>query len=143
MRYLIDTNVLCELAKDSPDPEVVNWFSSHHHDELLISTITVGEIAYGIEKKEEGRMKHELMDWFESVLLERFEGSIISLDTEVMLLWGKLRATGRTLPLIDSQIAAAALSCKATLVTRNTRDFEGIDDLKVVNPFQAAQRIAL
>ena len=135
MRYLIDTNVLCELAKEQQNPQVIDWFSCHQNDELSISAITVGEIAYGIEKKAEGRAKTELMDWFESVLLNWFTGSIISLDTEVMLNWAKLRAHSRTLPIIDSLIAASALAYKATLVTRNTKDFEGIGSLSVINPF--------
>ena len=137
MKYLIDTNVLCELAKKNPDPLVTGWFSSHAHDELIISAITVGEIAYGIEKKECGKTKEELVEWFESVLLAWFGKSIVALDTEVMLTWGKLKAAGRTLPILDSQIAATALTCNATLVTRNTKDFDGIDKLEVVNPFSA------
>ena len=135
MKYLIDTNVLSELAKGKPDRQVVEWFSSHPSDDLLISSITVGEIAYGIEKKDDGKAKAELKEWFEVVLLDWFEDSIINLDTEVMLRWGSLRATGRTLPVLDSLIAAAALSRNITLVTRNTKDFDGISGLNIVNPF--------
>ena len=135
MRYLIDTNVLCELAKEKPNTQVARWFSSHADDTLLISTITIGEIAYGIEKRDDGKAKEELADWFKMVLLEWFKGAIIDLDTETMLLWGKLRASGRTLPILDSQIAAAALANNARLVTRNTKDFDGIAGLLVENPF--------
>ena len=135
MKYLIDTNILCELAKKNPDQSVIGWFSAHARDELLISAITVGEIAYGIEKKECGKTKEELAEWFESVLLNWFGKSIVALDTEVMLTWGKLKAVSRTLPVLDSQIAAMALTCDATLITRNTRDYDGIVGLKVVNPF--------
>jgi len=136
LRYLIDTNVLCELAKSKPSTKVTGWFLSHAEDTLLISTITVGEIAYGIEKKEAGKAKDKLTDWFETVLIEWFKGSIVDLDTQTMLRWGKLRASGRTLPILDSQIASAALVYDATLVTRNVKDFEGIDGLKVENPFE-------
>jgi predicted nucleic acid-binding protein len=135
MKYLIDTNILSELAKNKPNDEVVSWFSAHTSDTLLISSITVGEIAYGIEKKEAGKAKEQLTDWFENVLLEWFKGSIIDLDTELMLRWGKLRASGRTLPVLDSLIAATALASNAVLVTRNTKDFDGIEDLSVENPF--------
>lgn len=135
MRYLLDTNVLCELGKDKPAPSVIDWFTAHSDDELLISSITVGEITYGIEKKENGRAKKQLSEWFNSVLLEWFGESVIALDTEVMLTWGRLKAAGRTLPILDSQIAAAALTYDATLVTRNTKDFDGIEGLRVVNPF--------
>ena len=135
MKYLVDTNVLCELAKKHQDPQVVEWFSLPENNDLLISTITVGEIAYGIEKKAESKAKSQLANWLNSVLLKWFEDSIVSLDTETMLTWAKLRATGRTLPIIDSLIAASALTNNAALVTRNTKDFEGIEGLAVINPF--------
>ncbi len=135
MRYLLDTNVISELAKDNPDSAVVEWCSAHNHDELCMCAITVGEIAYGIEKKDEGKGKDQLQEWFRKELLTWFEGSIIALDTETMLTWGKVKAASRTLPILDSQIAAAALTHDATLVTRNTKDFEDIEKLRVVNPF--------
>jgi predicted nucleic acid-binding protein len=135
MRYLIDTNVLSELTKGDPNPRVTAWFATHLHDELLISVITVGEIAYGIEKKPDGRGKAELEDWFESTLLEWFEGSIVPIDETVMRLWAHLRARGRTRPILDSLIAASALSAKAVLMTRNVKDFEGIEGLEVTNPW--------
>jgi predicted nucleic acid-binding protein len=135
LRYLLDTNVLSELAKDVPDDCAVQWFSEHLGDSLLISSITVGEIAYGIEKLEEGRRKAEYRDWFESVLLEWFDGAIVPLDEEVMLVWARLRAATRSLPVLDSLIAAAALSSNSTLVTRNTRDFEGIAGIRLLDPW--------
>jgi predicted nucleic acid-binding protein len=136
MRYLIDTNALSELAKNEPNPQVVAWFSRHIKDELLISAITVGEIAYGIEKMETGRKRTGLEDWFESTLLEWFAGSIVPIDADVMFAWAHLRATSRTLPILDSLIAASVLSAHAVLVTRNARDFEGIEKLEVVNPWE-------
>jgi predicted nucleic acid-binding protein len=138
MRYLIDTNALSELAKDEPNPRVMTWFSEHANDELLISAITAGEIAYGIEKTEVGRKRAELEDWFESTLLEWFNDSIVPIDKDVMLAWTHLRATSRTLPILDSLIAASVLVAHAVLVTRNVKDFEGIENLKVINPWNAA-----
>jgi predicted nucleic acid-binding protein len=135
MRYLIDTNVLSELAKKETVPQVKEWFSKHANDELFISAITVGEIAYGIEKMEAGKKKVDLEGWFESALLEWFSGSIVPIDKDVMLIWAHLRATSRTLPILDSLIAASVLSAHALLVTRNTKDFEGIKNLKVINPW--------
>jgi predicted nucleic acid-binding protein len=138
MRYLIDTNALSELTKAEPNPQVMTWFSKHVNDELLISAITVGEIAYGIEKTEVGRKRAELEDWFESTLLEWFSDSIVSIDRDVMLAWARLRATSRTLPILDSLIAASVLNAHAALVTRNAKDFEGIENLRVVNPWLSA-----
>jgi predicted nucleic acid-binding protein len=138
MNYLIDTNVLSELAKDKPGAQVAAWFSEHVNDRLFISVITVGEIAYGIEKMEVGQKRAELEDWFESTLLEWFDDSIVSIDQDVMFAWARLRATSRTLPILDSLIAASALSFHAVLVTRNLRDFEDIKNLELVNPWDVA-----
>jgi predicted nucleic acid-binding protein len=135
LRYLLDTNVLSETAKDVPDSSVIQWVSEHLGDDLLISSITVGEISYGIEKLEEGRRKAEYRDWFESVLLEWFAGNIVPLDEEVMLAWAWMRVASRSLPVLDSLIAAAAISSNSTLVTRNTRDFEGIPGIRLFNPW--------
>jgi predicted nucleic acid-binding protein len=135
LRYLLDTNVLSELAKDTPDSHATQWFSEHLEDELLISSITVGEIAYGKERLKEGQRKAEFEDWFESVLLEWFAGAIVPLDEKVMLTWARMRATTRTLPVLDSLIAATAIFSNSTLVTRNTRDFEGIPGIRLLNPW--------
>jgi predicted nucleic acid-binding protein len=69
--------------------------------------------------------------------LEWFDGSVVPINEDIMFAWARLRATGRTLPILDSLIAASVLSSHATLVTRNTRDFEGIEGLDVVNPWDA------
>jgi len=136
LRYLLDTNVLSELAKKAPSPAAEQWFREHYGDDLLISAITVGEMAYWIERKDEGGDKDALADWFESVLLEWFAGAIVALDDRVAQRWAVLRAeSGRTLPLIDSLIAASALASGCAVVTRNVKDFEGIVGLTVINPW--------
>jgi predicted nucleic acid-binding protein len=53
-----------------------------------------------------------------------------------MIAWGKLRATSKkTLPIIDSLIAATAITYRAVLLTRNIRDFENIKELELINPW--------
>jgi len=54
-----------------------------------------------------------------------------------MMEWGRLRARAkRTFPIIDSLIAATALSRRMTLVTRNTQDFTGLAELLLLNPWE-------
>jgi predicted nucleic acid-binding protein len=135
MKYLLDTNVLSELSKDHVDQSVLTWFESIDQESLMISSITIGEIAYGVEKLPNGARKEQLKQWFENTLVEWFEGRICAIDSEAMLCWAHIKATSRTLPILDSLIAATAVSQGATLVTRNVRDFDGIEALNVVNPF--------
>jgi predicted nucleic acid-binding protein len=134
LRYLLDTNVLSELSKRSPDKAVLTWFERKDGDDLYLCSITIGEIAYGIERLADGRRKQELNDWFKDVLINWFAGRIVSLDADVMRCWAQIKASNRTLPVMGSLIAAAAITSGSVLVTRNSKDFAGIDGLEVVDP---------
>lgn len=63
----------------------------------------------------------------------------MALDTEVLVEWGmlaaRLESSGRTMPAIDSLIAATVLAQQATLVTRNVADFAGAG-VNIVNPWE-------
>ena len=58
----------------------------------------------------------------------RFQGRILEITTEVMLIWGeltgRLEKEGRQITAIDSLIAAIALQGNYRLVTRNESDFQ-------------------
>ena len=105
---------------------------------MYLSAITIGEIVKGIEKLPRSRRKTDLQTWLKDDLLVRFEGNIVALDTEVLIEWGVLTArlelTGKTVPAIDSLIAASVLAKKMTLVTRNVNDFEGTG-VEMLNPW--------
>ena len=51
MKYLLDTNIISELKKKTPDQNVVNWFEGIDTDELYLSCITIGELKSGALKK--------------------------------------------------------------------------------------------
>lgn len=142
MKYLLDTNVLSELGKDSIDPYVAAWFDGKSQDSLLISAITIGEVVYGIERLPDGKRKDQLQGWFDETLVDWFEGRVCAIDAEVMRRLARIKAAGRTLPILDSLIAATAIAQGATLVTRNTKDYDGISGLSVVNPFGASAATA-
>jgi predicted nucleic acid-binding protein len=138
MNFLLDTNVISELVKPSPDPQVWQWVDAVPDSQIFISAITVGEIAHGIEQLPASarRMRYEL--WFEHEILARYADRIIVLDTSVMLRWGALVATltalGRVLPAFDSLVAATALTHHIGLVTRNTQHFAETGVL-LINPW--------
>jgi toxin FitB len=62
MNYLVDTHVLCELAKPLPDGEVMAWFAKHE-PQLYISSISIGEIRKGLEMLPKGKRKTALQAW--------------------------------------------------------------------------------
>src|SRR5690242_3015834 len=128
MNYLLDTNVISELIARQPNAKVVDWIDSLDPMTTSLSVITIGEIRKGIEKLPPSRRRDTLNEWLETDLLARFQGHIVMITTDVVLIWGALTARlereGRPIAAIDSLIAASALQGGYTLVTRNDDDFQ-------------------
>ncbi|MDL1910665.1 type II toxin-antitoxin system VapC family toxin [Chloroflexi bacterium CFX6] len=139
MNFLLDTCVLSELVAKEPNPKVVEFVDSLDADDVYLSVITIGEITKGIERLPKSKRKTELQAWLKEDLLIRFDGRLVSLDADVLIEWGKLTAEfelkGKTIPAIDSLIAATVLAHQFTLVTRNVDDFEGAG-VEIVNPWE-------
>ena len=142
MKYLLDTCVISELVTKSPDPNVVEFVDALEPDDVFLSVITIGEIVKGIEKLPTSKRKQELHAWLQEDLLIRFDGKILSLDTNILMVWGKLsaqvEAAGKPMPAIDSLIAATVLVYELTLITRNVGDFETAG-IEIVNPWNAGK----
>ena len=135
MSYLIDTNVLSELRRKSPDSGVVGWFSQRPPTTLHLSVLTLGEIRKGIEGVGDEVRRQSLIDWLETDLPTFFTGRILSVDGAVADRWGRMiAAAGRPLPAIDSLLAATALEHDMVLVTRNSKDFAGLP-VRIFNPW--------
>ena len=135
MSYLIDTNVLSELRRKQPDARVVSWIQARPRPALFLSVLTLGEIRKGIERIEDSAHKQSLVDWLEVELPHYFVGRLIGIDPHIADRWGRLMArAGRPLPAIDGLLAATALQHDLTLVTRNTKDFTGLD-VRLINPW--------
>jgi predicted nucleic acid-binding protein len=137
VKYLLDTNILSEMQKPNCNPKVRAFADELPAEDMFICAITIGELCYGVERLPPGKKKHELAIWLYTKLPEWFNGRIVSLDTDTMAEWGRIRAkTKRTTPVVDSLIASAAIVHHMTLVTRNTRDFEGYEGIMIINPWE-------
>jgi hypothetical protein len=138
MSYLIDTNVISELRRKQPGPNVVAWVAARSTQSLFVSVLTLGEIRKGIETLDcsaDAARRQALSDWLEVDLPMFFMGRILSVDLPVTQRWGHLQAQARRpLPAIDSLLAATALQHNLSLVTRNVRDFAGMG-LNLINPW--------
>lgn len=101
-----------------------------------MSVLTLGEIRKGIERLTDKKRREKLRLWIEHELPAWFEGRVLPVDIAVADRWGRLLAqAGRSVPTIDSLLAATALHHELRLVTRNARDFD-YPGLEVINPWQ-------
>jgi predicted nucleic acid-binding protein len=137
LSYLVDTNVLSELRRKQADARVVAWFNARPRQSLYLSVLSMGEIRKGIERLTDKARQQSLLDWLEVELPNYFLGRLLAVDAHTADRWGRLLGqAGRPLPAIDSLLAATALQHDLALVTRNTKDFEGLG-LSLINPWDA------
>jgi len=136
MNYLLDTNVISELVSSKPNPNVISWIEQIPFHAFYLSVLTLGEIRKGIEQVKDPKRKKKLLIWLEHELNETFAERILSISIPIADRWGRLQSEAkRTLPAIDSLIAATALHHDMALVTRNTMDFSYCPGLEIINPW--------
>ena len=135
MAFLIDTNVLSELRKGRRcDARVRAWALSARHAQHWISVLSLGEIRKGIEllRKKSPAQCPAFEKWL-TLIETRYAGNILPVTDVIADQWGRLQAK-RSMPVIDSLLAATALVHQLTLVTRNTADFAA-SGAAMLNPF--------
>lgn len=136
--FILDTNIVSELIKIQPEPKVVEWLD-HIDDELIWTTsITAYEIQYGIMQLPAGKKRKQLKSDFDDMLRIDYRNRIIAFDAAAAIAAGKiagtLKASGTNISALDIQIAGIVTVKGATLVTRNTKDFQH-SGVRSVNPW--------
>jgi toxin FitB len=138
MRYLLDTNVISEPFKRSPESKVVDWLASQSPLDLCISVLTLGELTMGFELAAAGKRREELQSWVTQDLPRRFVGRLLPVTDDIAREWGRLsaegRMRGRELPAVDGLLLATASIEQLTFVTRNERDCSG-RGIPTLNPW--------
>lgn len=136
---VINTNVLSELMRSTPDPAVVSWVGTVMPGEATTTAVTVAEIGHGIARLSKGKRRDRLAEVFAS-LVDEIAHEILPFDLAAAECFPAIararEQSGRPIDELDGMIAAICVSRGAALATRNTRDFEdtGID---LVNPWVA------
>ena len=139
MRFLLDTNVLSEMQRPQPNPQVLARLTATPPDDKFLSVITVGEITNGIEQMPPSKRRRELEEWLEEAERD-FAARILPVDVDTARIWGEVtaraKAAGRVVPPADGLIAATAIRHGLHLVTRNTADFQATGAL-LIDPWQS------
>lgn len=140
MNYILDTCVISEMVKPSPNPKVLEWMGQQNEDQLYLSVLTIGEIQKGISKLPDNLKKTNLQSWLDIDLKSRFENRMLPIDEEVAKTWGAIQSmaekSGRKIQVIDSLIAATGLVHQMVVVTRNTGDMPSLPGLTIFNPWE-------
>jgi toxin FitB len=135
MTLLLDTNVVSELRKRQPDPNVLAWYATVSSADLFLSVLTIGEIRLGIERlrRNDPAQADTIEHWLRG-LHSGYQDHLINVDAAVGEEWGRMNVPD-PLPVIDGLLAASAKIRGWTLVTRNVNDLRG-SGVSLINPFE-------
>ena len=136
MSWLLDTDVLCQPARQMGDPRVIAWLEQEK-DRCYTSAVVIAQLAHWVRGKE-GRQRRALQAWL-TRLIDAMHGRIHGFNVAVAHVWAEqeclLEKADRRMPVEDSYIAATARRHDLTIVTGNDKDFRR-PGLKVFNPFK-------
>ncbi|MDQ6784458.1 MAG: type II toxin-antitoxin system VapC family toxin [Actinomycetota bacterium] len=133
---IIDTNVISEMMREEPDPDVLAWTATAGR--LHTTAITLAEVEYGIARLHGGRRRDQLTATAARVFAD-FDDVIVSFDARAARRYGVIVAgcegVGRPIATADAQIAAICVSREARLATRNASDFDATG-VSLTNPWE-------
>ena len=136
---VLDTNVVSEWMRLTPDLKVLAWLDLQAPQSIWISSITLFEVRLGLDLLPDGRRRTNLTQAFDAFLRDDLENRVLPFDSEAAaqsaLLAAARQRAGRPIDIRDTQIAGIAMACRGSLATRNVRHFEGLS-VPVLNPWE-------
>ncbi len=133
--YLLDTNILSEVLRKKPNPNLTKNLKHITVSTAFSSVISLFEIRFGVMLRQNDT----------NIFWNRIESSIIplvqwlDLNSSIAKRAGDiaalLQAHGNFIGINDCLIAATALEHNFVLVTRNTVHFQRIGKLAIENWF--------
>jgi predicted nucleic acid-binding protein len=125
---VLDTNVLSELMRRRPAPQVIAWVDEQDASALAITAITVAELLYGVARLRTSARKTKLAAAVQGIVRDDFAGRVLPFDVAAAERYAGIvsrrERQGRPVSAADGQIAAICVDRGARLATRNVRDFE-------------------
>lgn len=136
---LVDTNVISEPLRKSPEARVIEWIDAQPLETLYLSAITVAELRFGVASLPAGKRRDGLHDSLETRVLPLFAGRVLAFDLAASQtyaeLMAKARAAGLVIGAADGYIAATAAANGMMVATRDTAPFE-VAGVPVINPWR-------
>jgi predicted nucleic acid-binding protein len=138
---VLDTNIVSELLRPVPAPQVEAWLSTQDGATVYFTAVGEAELRHGVAILPAGRRRSALAEVIEDMLEEDFRDRILPFDRAAARTYAAIaaqrRAAGRPISQFDCQIAAIARAHEAAVATRNTGDYEGCG-ITVIDPWQEA-----
>ena len=137
---VLDTNVISEALRATPEARVVAWLDAQPVETLFLSVVSVAELRFGLARLPAGRRRNGLVGQLESQVLPVFAGRVLALDLAATQAYpaamAKAQAQGLAVGLADGFIAAIAASNGMAVATRDTAPFVAMG-VAVINPWGA------
>jgi predicted nucleic acid-binding protein len=138
---LLDTNIVSETLRPSPNRSVIVWLDAQPPESLYLCTPVIAELLFGVERLPAGTRKNRLRAAVDRLEVDLYRDRILTFDLAASKEYARIAASraasGRTIGQMDVLIAAIAISYRTALATRNVKHFSdlGID---LINPFEGA-----
>ena len=137
---IIDTNVISELLRPTPEPAVEAWLGEQDGLSIYLTAISEAELRYGVAIMTSGKRRDGLGIAIDRILRDDMAGRILPFDSAAARAYADIaasrRSAGKPISQADCQIAAIARAHNAPVATRNTPDFEGCG-IDLINPWTA------
>jgi len=135
---VLDTNVISELWKIGPNPNLLAWIDAQAIETLYLSTITVAELRYGLATMPEGKRRMIYQERLAKEVLPAFAGRVLPFDLDASKAYADLmaqaKAAGKAIGKADGYIAATAAARGLIVASRDTSPFEAAG-LNTINPW--------
>jgi len=134
---ILDTGILAEAIKASPDPKVGAWLGTQPRDDLYTTSIAQADILYGVESLPPGKRRADLLAAVVEIFAF-FDKRVLAFDADAARAHPQIvlnrKMMGQKIEPANAMVAAITRSRGATLATRNTAEFAGCG-IRVVDPW--------
>jgi len=135
---LLDTNVVSEPLRPTPEARVIDWIDAQPLETLYLSAMTVAELRAGVSLLPTGKRRSNLHEYLEKSVLPMFAGRVLPFDLACTSAYAELlarvRKAGSGIETADACIAAIAITNGFIVATRDTNPFQ-VAGLTVINPW--------